>query len=238
MGASRPYTEDRESLSAPSAYARQAEIVFRDAWLIVLNKPSGLLAVPGRGSALYDSLAVRVQQDFPTASVVHRLDRDTSGLMVLALDPQTHRRLSRQFEQRSVEKVYTAVVAGQVWGDSGRVSRPLAKDFSRPPRHKVDLEQGREAITDWRVVERRPDRTRLWLQPLTGRSHQLRVHLADLGHPILGDPLYGSEVERQAAPRLLLHAQSLTLSHPATGLSAAWQCPCPFGIDGISGQAV
>jgi tRNA pseudouridine32 synthase/23S rRNA pseudouridine746 synthase len=205
-------------------------ILLHDGLLLVLDKPSGLLAVPGRGEHLADCLALRAQALFPQALVVHRLDRDTSGVLVMALDLETQQALSRQFEERQVEKVYVAVVAGQVAGDAGEIDLPLAKDFSQtlPPRHRVDHERGRPAVTRWRVLSREVRGTRLELRPLTGRSHQLRVHLAELGHPILGDPIYADAPARTAAERLMLHAWKLKFLHPTTGEHVECVAPCPF----------
>lgn len=202
--------------------------VYQDAALIVLDKPSGMLAVPGRGPELQDCLSARVQADLPQAAIVHRLDRDTSGLIVMALDADTQRELSRQFAAREIGKVYRAVVFGTPEADEGMVDLPLRKDFDRPPRHMVDFEHGRPAQTGWRVVERRGDRALLELQPITGRSHQIRIHLATQGHPILGDPLYAHEEALAMADRLMLHAEQLTLTHPRTGERMTWRSECDF----------
>ena len=204
------------------------EVVYRDESLIVLDKPSGLLAVPGRGPDLQDCLSARVQVVFPSALIVHRLDRDTSGLMVMALTVQAQRELSRQFADRTTEKRYIAVVLGRPNVDSGKIDLPMRKDFDRPPRHRIDIEQGKAAETCWMVVERMEDRSRLQVRPLTGRSHQIRLHLATIGHPILGDKLYASEAALAMAPRLLLHAEGLTLSHPVDGRRLTWTSVCPF----------
>jgi tRNA pseudouridine32 synthase / 23S rRNA pseudouridine746 synthase len=202
--------------------------LFRDDRLVVLDKPSGLLAVPGRGAELQDCLSARVKAELPQALVVHRLDRDTSGLMVMALDAAAQRELSRQFAERMAEKLYLAVVFGSVQPDAGVVELPLCKDFDRPPRHRIDPLLGRPACTHWRVLERSADRTRLELRPVTGRSHQIRVHLAAMGWPILGDNLYAHEAARGMAPRLLLHAWRLAIQHPDDGRSISWTAPCPF----------
>ena len=208
-------------------------IVHRDDRLLVLDKPSGLLAVPGRGPDLQDCLARRVQKLFPTALVVHRLDRDTSGLMLMALDAAAQRDLSRQFEQRQVKKHYRCIVRGVPERSSGLVDLPIARDPARPPRYRIDHETGRPSQTHWRVLERLGDRARLDVEPITGRAHQIRLHLATLGHPILGDPLYGddetrADCEASLAPRLLLHATLLALTHPADGQRVEWRSVCPF----------
>jgi tRNA pseudouridine32 synthase/23S rRNA pseudouridine746 synthase len=203
-------------------------VLFRDHHLIALDKPSGLLAVPGRGPEKFDSLATRVQADYPSATVVHRLDQETSGVMVMALRAAAHRHLQQQFEQRRTEKLYIAVVAGVVAEDAGEINLPLANMFENPPRHVVEFERGREATTHWRVIERYADRTRLELRPLTGRSHQLRVHLSHVGHPILGDSLYAPPEVRALAARLMLHAEELSIEHPTTGAMLLLRSDCPF----------
>jgi tRNA pseudouridine32 synthase/23S rRNA pseudouridine746 synthase len=203
-------------------------VVYRDHRLLVLDKPSGLLAVPGRGPDLQDCLSARVQSLFPTALVVHRLDRDTSGLMLMALDPAAQRELSRQFAERSVEKRYVAIAAGAPREDQGVIELPMRKDFDAPPRHKIDFDAGKPATTLWRIVERHSDRSRWELRPVTGRSHQLRLHLASIGHPILGDNLYAPPVVLGMASRLLLHAEQLAIAHPDDGRSLTWTSSCPF----------
>ncbi len=168
------------------------------------------------------------ERDFPGALVVHRLDRDTSGLMVMALDIDTQRTLSRQFAARAVEKYYVAVVFGRPGSTSGTIDLPLCKDFDRPPRHMVDRVHGREARTDWRVIESSADRSRLEIKPITGRSHQIRLHLATLEYPILGDNLYAPAEVRAMSPRLLLHAERLSLDHPRGRGRMTWNAACPF----------
>lgn len=202
--------------------------VYQDERLIVLDKPAGLPAVPGRGDDKLDSLSRRVEAVYATARVVHRLDWATSGLMIMALDAAAQRDLGRQFAERKVEKRYVAVVRGVSVDDGGTISQPLRKDFARPPRHCVDPIHGRPAITNWRVIERGDDRTRLELSPLTGRSHQLRIHMATLGHPILGDTLYADDAAMAMAPRLLLHAEQLSLHHPDDERWMTFCSPCPF----------
>jgi tRNA pseudouridine32 synthase/23S rRNA pseudouridine746 synthase len=204
------------------------KILFQDDHLLVLNKPSGLLSVPGRGPDLQDCLSARVQAAFPSALVLHRLDRDTSGLMAMALDLATQRALNRQFADRTVEKSYVAVVFGCPTVSEGVIDLPMRKDFDRPPCHMIDLVAGRPARTRWQLVERHGDRSRLEVRPVTGRSHQIRLHLATLGHPILGDNLYAHDEARAMSGRLRLHATELSFIHPATATRCAWFSECPF----------
>lgn len=184
--------------------------------------------MPGIGPDKADCLARRVAVAFPGARIVHRLDRDTSGAIVMAFDAEAHRELSRQFHDREVEKVYVAVVAGVAESDGGVIDLPMRKDLDHPPRQVIDHLHGRRAVTKWRVIERESDRTRLELRPLTGRSHQLRLHLKELGHPILGDDLYAPPEVLALADRLLLHARLLTIVHPTTAQLMTFEAQCPF----------
>jgi tRNA pseudouridine32 synthase/23S rRNA pseudouridine746 synthase len=204
------------------------EILFVDDRLIVLNKPSGLLSVPGIGPEKLDCLATRVQQQHPEARIVHRLDRDTSGVIVMARDGEAHRQLSMQFQDRQVSKIYLAVVAGRPAADRGVIDLPIRKDLDDPPRQIVDHARGRPSITNWRLIQRQADRSRLELEPLTGRSHQLRLHLKAIGHPVLGDDLYAPPEVVAMTDRLMLHATSLTLIHPTTARLMSFEAPCPF----------
>lgn len=208
--------------------AAMPHILFRDERIVVLDKPTGLLSVPGIGPEKADCLAARVAAQIPGARIVHRLDRDTSGAIVMAIDAEAHRELSRQFHDRMVEKVYVAVVAGSVAGDAGMIDLAMRKDVDDPPRQKIDAVHGRRAVTHWRVLERGSDRTRLELRPETGRSHQLRLHLKAIGHAVLGDDLYASPEARDAAPRLLLHAWRLRFAHPSTGEPMEVEAVCPI----------
>jgi tRNA pseudouridine32 synthase/23S rRNA pseudouridine746 synthase len=203
-------------------------ILHHDGRLLVLDKPAGLLAVPGRGPHLQDCVAGRVQALLPAARVVHRLDRDTSGLMLMALDAESQRHVGRQFEARTVHKVYECVVRGVPAAEGGVVDLPIARDPDRPPRYRIDPARGRPSQTAWRLLERRDATARLEVEPLTGRSHQIRLHLATLGHPILGDPLYGDDGSAAAAGRMLLHATRLAVAHPDDDRTVAWHSPCPF----------
>lgn len=202
--------------------------LYHDPRLVVVDKPAGLPAVPGRGPEKQDCLLTRLQAIWPDVRVVHRLDWATSGAIVFALDLETQRNLSGQFERREVAKRYTAVVRGEPVDDAGTIDLPMRKDFDHPPRHCIDEVDGRPARTDWRVVARLVDRSRLELVPHTGRSHQLRLHLATLGHPILGDALYADPATQAMSPRLLLHAESLTLQHPDDGRRMTFTAECPF----------
>lgn len=206
------------------------DVIYSDERILVLNKPVGLLSVPGIGPAKLDSLATRAAAHFPGARILHRLDRDTSGVILLARDAQAHRELSRQFHDREVTKTYIAIVSGVVEGDSGEIDLPMRKDMepANAPRQVIDQAEGRRAITRWHALERFPDRTRLKLIPITGRSHQLRLHLKAIGHPILGDDLYAPVQVLAMAERLLLHAQSLTIVHPQTASLMTFEASCPF----------
>jgi tRNA pseudouridine32 synthase/23S rRNA pseudouridine746 synthase len=205
-------------------------LVYVDEHLLVLAKPAGLLAVPGRGEDKQDCLSARAQRLWPDALVVHRLDMATSGLFLMARGIRMQRVLSRAFAERAVDKRYEAVVAGRLGpaGAEGVIALPLAADWPNRPLQKVDLEHGRPSTTHWRVLEAGEDSTRLELEPVTGRSHQLRVHLLAIGHAILGDALYAPPALRGRAPRLLLHAKALRLAHPATGEPLAFDSTPPF----------
>jgi tRNA pseudouridine32 synthase/23S rRNA pseudouridine746 synthase len=215
-------------------------VVFVDAHLIVLDKPSGLLSVPGRGPDNADCLSARAQAHWPDALVVHRLDMATSGLLVMARGPEAQRQLSVAFAQRRTAKRYEAVVWGHLVTDNlttdahgwHLIDHALRVDWLNRPRSIVCPTQGKPSQTLWRVLPHPPtslpNTTRLALKPVTGRSHQLRVHLQHLGHPILGDMLYAPAVAQAAAPRLLLHACALGLPHPATGQWCEWHSPLPF----------
>lgn len=199
---------------------------------VVVDKPAGFLSVPGKGADKQDCVAARVRAAFPDASgplVVHRLDMDTSGLLVFGLDAPAQRHLSRQFERRTVEKAYTALVAGVPGAETGVIDVPMRADIENRPVQVVDFERGRSAVTCWRVEAIEPDRTRLRLEPRTGRTHQLRVHCAHMGWPILGDVLYGPQPRTaDAAPRLLLHAAELAFLDPSDGSCVRAVSAAPF----------
>ena len=203
------------------------DVLHEDAQLIVVNKPPGLLSVPGRGEHLSDCLLTRVQAAFPQALLVHRLDRDTSGVMVFAQTPHAQRHLGQQFEQRQTRKTYVARVWGQVEPKSGTVDLPLIVDWLNRPRQMVCHETGKPAVTDWRVVRHEDRSTRIRLFPKTGRSHQLRVHMQALGHPILGDPFYATGAARDY-PRLMLHSEELRLKNPEGGVAMKFRAKPDF----------
>ncbi|MDV7338928.1 pseudouridine synthase [Terasakiella sp. A23] len=204
------------------------DVLFWDANLIVLNKPSGLLSVPGRAVDHKDCLQSRVEAEFGTALVVHRLDMDTSGVIVMAFDKDTLRDLSKQFENKTTAKTYVCLVAGIVAEDSGIVDLPLRCDWPNRPLQMVDHKQGKKAETHWRVLERHKDQTRLELTPITGRSHQLRVHCLSMGHPIIGDRFYAPADIVSQSERLCLHAQSLSFTHSVSGERMTITADCNF----------
>lgn len=204
------------------------DVIHEDHELLVVNKPSGLLSVPGKGEHLADCLISRVQVAFPTALLVHRLDRDTSGVMVFGLTPHAQRHLGLQFEKRMTKKTYVARVDGRLEPREGTVDLPLIVDWERRPRQMVDHENGKQAVTDWRVVKYGEDETRVRLMPKTGRSHQLRVHMLALGHVILGDPLYAEGAARDRVDRLMLHSEELRLRHPDGGVGMRFRAKAPF----------
>ena len=202
-------------------------ILHDDHEVLLVDKPSGLLSVPGKGEHLADCLMTRVQAAFPTALLVHRLDRDTSGVMIFALTPHAQRHLGLQFEKRQTKKTYVARVWGEMQQKTGTVDLPLIVDWPNRPKQMVDHENGKPAVTDWRVVRAAKGESRVRLMPKTGRSHQLRVHMMSLGHPILGDPFYATG-EARDYPRLMLHSETLQFRHPDGGQGMRITAKCPF----------
>lgn len=203
------------------------DILHHDHEILLVNKPSGLLSVPGKGDHLSDCLISRVQEAFPEALLVHRLDMDTSGVMVFGLTPHAQRHLGLQFEKRQTKKTYLARVWGKMAEKTGEVDLPLIVDWPNRPLQMVDHENGKPAQTEWRVMRYGDDETRVRLYPRTGRSHQLRVHMLALGHPILGDPFYAKGPARDF-PRLMLHAEALRLRHPDGGKGLTFSVKAPF----------
>ncbi|SFM56544.1 RluA family pseudouridine synthase [Variovorax sp. OV329] len=212
------------------------QVIHEDAGLLVLDKPSGLLCVPGRGADKQDCLSERARQQWPDALVVHRLDMSTSGLVLMARGIEMQRALSQAFAEQRVDKRYEAVVDGLIAPASmgedewQTIDAPIAADWPRRPLRIVDPVQGKPSLTRWRVKApmSEPGATRLELAPQSGRTHQLRVHLAHIGHAILGDALYAGESAQARAPRLLLHATRLELAHPFTGAPLRFESPVPF----------
>ncbi len=217
----------------PFTYAPPAhtglDLLYQDDCVLVVNKPAGLLSVPGRGDDRHDSMISRVQAEFADALIVHRLDLDTSGLLVLARGAAMHRTLSILFMERQVNKRYIAVVGGQFAEPRGEVNLPLLVDWPNRPRQIVNYRDGKPSLTRYQVISHDPasDSSRVHLEPVTGRTHQLRVHMAEVGHPIFGDTLYGGAY-LDRAPRLLLHAEYLSLPHPNGGERLSFTCPPPF----------
>ena len=204
------------------------DILYADDHLLLVRKPHLLLTIPGRHALNKDCLITRLRHSYPTASVVHRLDLDTSGVMVIPLTKACHAHISRQFQQRRVEKTYTAIVWGEPEHDAGEITLPIATDWNNRPLQMISQERGKTALTRYSVVERHGDRSRLHLSPVTGRSHQLRIHLRELGHPILGCAMYAHREALAMADRLMLHATSLNFEHPATGEQLAGHSPPDF----------
>ncbi|WP_341873637.1 pseudouridine synthase [Roseibium hamelinense] len=199
-----------------------------DADLLVVNKPSGLLSVPGKAPEHADSVDTRAKAKFPGARIVHRLDMDTSGVMVLARNAAAHRHLGLQFERRKLAKTYVADVWGHPVEDCGEIDLPLICDWPNRPKQMVSFELGKAAFTRWETIERLERTTRLRLYPRTGRSHQLRVHLLSIGHPIIGDRFYAEADALAESNRLALHAESLEVHHPANGERVMFEAQVPF----------
>ncbi|UYV37904.1 RluA family pseudouridine synthase [Rhodobacteraceae bacterium D3-12] len=202
------------------------EVLHEDHELIAVVKPAGLLSVPGKGDHLADCLLARIETAFPTALLVHRLDRDTSGVMIFAATPHAQRHLGLQFEKRQVKKTYIARVHGHLDQEEGEIDLPLIVDWPNRPRQMVCHETGKQAITTFKRVKADETESRVRLMPHTGRSHQLRVHMTALGHPIIGDPFYSEGAERYA--RMMLHAQELRLRHPDGGRGMRFFAKAPF----------
>ena len=204
------------------------EILYIDEDVLVVNKPSGLLSVPGKELKHRDSLEVRVKEQYANSLLVHRLDMDTSGVMIFALNKSSQRSLNLQFEQRAVKKIYEARVFGNINKNDGSIDLPLIVDWPNRPLQKVDIKEGKDALTHWHVLKREKNATRVRLMPETGRTHQLRVHMMSIGHAILGDRFYGNAIEINLAKELQLHAKQLVFNHPKSGKSLALISKVPF----------
>lgn len=201
----------------------QIPVVYEDESILIVDKPSGLLSQPGKGPDLSDSLLTRIRSYFPWAELVHRLDRDTSGLLVVALNADMHRAMSISFAERKVEKQYLGLCFGALIGTRGTIVSSLGRIGFNPPRYG-EHQDGKLAVTHWQHLHHEIDRTRVLLTPITGRSHQLRVHLESIGHPLIGDPIYGFN----DGERLMLHARQLNFQHPKSGQWIEVKSPAPF----------
>lgn len=202
-------------------------VLYEDGSIVVVDKPAGLLSVPGRGPHLADCLISRIAEIYPAVLLVHRLDRDTSGVMVFAVTREAQKALGQQFERKQTQKTYVARVSGRLEADSGTVNLPLIVDWPNRPKHMVCHETGKPAQTDWRVVDRLSHETRVSLTPKTGRTHQLRLHMMALGHPVLGDPFYASGADADF-DRMMLHSETLSLTHPGSGEPVSFCAPAAF----------
>ena len=218
-----------DTFIAPNC-TQDVDVLYQDADLLLINKPSGLLSLSGKNPLNKDSVHFRLVQDFPTAALVHRLDFGTSGVMVVALNKQSNVHLAKQFQMRSVKKTYVALLSGHLAEEFGHIEQPIAKDPELFPKLKICVADGKLASTKFEVMERAtaPRSTRVRFTPLTGRTHQLRLHSEFIGHPILGCDLYGTEHSLVAANRLMLHAETIEFEHPTSGKPLLGSCPAPF----------
>ena len=208
----------------------QIEIIYQDEHLLLINKPSALLSLSGKHPLNKDSVHWRLVQDFPTATLAHRLDFGTSGLMIVALNKAVNADITRQFQERSVAKRYVALLHGHLAEESGEIDLPIAKNRINFPLQKICYASGKPAQSHYRVLEylENPFATRVLFTPVTGRTHQLRIHSSEIGHGILGCDLYASDEAYSLAPRLLLHAERIEFEHPVSGEQVKGFCPCPF----------
>ncbi len=198
---------------------QEVDILYQDDYLLLVNKPQLLLSIPGKLPQNKDCVISRLQRNFPTASIVHRLDLDTSGIMIIPLCKEAHSHISRQFQQRQITKSYTAVIYGTTLQNHGKIDLPIACDWKNRPLQKICYDKGKQALTYYEVIERysESERSRVILKPITGRSHQLRIHLKEIGHPILGCDLYAHDTAFHMAERLMLHATEIAFQHPING---------------------
>jgi tRNA pseudouridine32 synthase/23S rRNA pseudouridine746 synthase len=214
------------TIHIPPPCEEEVEVLFTDEDLLVINKPAGLLSVPGR--IVKDCALSRLQFDYPDIAIVHRLDLDTSGLLIFSQSKRATSDLNRQFRERIIIKQYTAVVYGVVEEDAGEIELALRPDPENRPRQVVDAHAGKWCLTKFKVMERQVDKTRMSLSPVTGRSHQLRVHMAEIGHPILGCDLYAHEAALGKSRRLMLHASMIQFTHPGSGEWLTFDSHPPF----------
>jgi len=216
----------------------EVEVLYKDQYLLLINKPSGLLTLSGKHPLNKDSVHLRLVKDFPTATMVHRLDFGTSGILIVALNKEVNAHIGKQFQAHTVSKTYTAILQGDVVADSGCIDMPIAKDRSNFPLQKICYETGKSAVSHFEVVERlggylgeysgKTVSTRVIFKPVSGRTHQLRIHSRELGHPILGCDLYATDEAFFMADRLMLHATGIEFDHPVTGERINGVSPCPF----------
>ena len=206
------------------------EVLYQDEHLLLINKPTGLLSLSGKNPLNKDSVHYRLVQDYPTATLVHRLDFGTSGIMLVALNKVINGLLTKQFQLRTVSKTYTAVLYGDLVEQHGDIELPIAKDSDNFPLMKICQQTGKPAHSQYQVIERHQQRlsTRVTFTPITGRTHQLRIHSLQIGHPILGCDLYRNEYSQAMSDRLMLHATSLSFTHPVTEQRIDYVCPSPF----------
>lgn len=222
-------------MTAPHSYQPpphySLDVLYADADLVIVNKPAGLLSVPGRGEDKQDCMLHRLQTEYADAQTVHRLDMHTSGILLFARHADAQRAMSRLFEQRRIHKTYIARVWGMPSETRGSINLPLITDWPNRPRQKIDFSRGKPALTHYELITGDDQHSLVHLFPVTGRSHQLRLHMSALGHPVLGDPLYGTAMSRSASQRLLLHAEKLAFAHPFTGKPIKLQCHAGFALD-------
>jgi len=212
----------------------EIEVLYQDQHLLLINKPSGLLTLSGKHPLNKDSVHLRLVKDFPTATMVHRLDFGTSGLLIVALNKAVNAHIGKQFQAHNISKTYTAILQGDVIAQSGCIDMPIAKDRPNFPLQKICYETGKPAVSHYDVVERlsdyrgKPVSTRVIFKPVSGRTHQLRIHSRELGHPILGCDLYATDEAFFMADRLMLHATRIEFDHPVSGKRINGFSPCPF----------
>jgi tRNA pseudouridine32 synthase / 23S rRNA pseudouridine746 synthase len=222
--------DDVDSLAVLPTCQAEIEILHHEKKFLIINKPAGLLSVPGRNPANHDSVLTRLAAIYPGSSIAHRLDFDTSGIMVIPLTKLALSEISKQFQSREVSKTYTAIVSGIVEPESGEIDLPIAADPDNRPKYKICAVEGKKSLTKFNVIERsiKENSTRLFLHPVTGRSHQLRLHLQAIGHPILGDVFYADEESKRKSSRLLLHATEIEFQHPDKNILVNFHSPVPF----------
>ena len=218
-----------DTFIAPPCH-EEITILFEDEHILLINKPSGLLTLSGKNPSNKDSVHHRLVQQYDSALMTHRLDFGTSGIMLVALNKTVNANITKQFQRRSIKKNYISILEGHLIDDHGYIDEPIARDPANFPRQKICKQSGKTAVSEYQVLERtnNPIATRVLFTPLTGRTHQLRIHSQAIGHPIQGCDLYGSPETQAKADRLLLHASQLIFEHPMTGEPITGQCPCPF----------